>query len=223
MLLTSEEKRTAWIAAGVGAAVLLIYFAGLPLWNRWTALGAALEPKVLLLERLEKRANAQNALIARRDSLARELGTVAGRPAPAGPDQSVPPAARPPAAEKPDQSKPAASGSTGPAAAPSAPGAPPAHAISVAAYVERQANTAKIRFNSLTPFTSGARLQGRQITDARRRRGDAGDDDACAPAAALCAGERRPADAGREAWKSIATSRKARTSRRRCTSSATRR
>ena len=122
--------------------------------------GSALEPKVLLLERLEKRANAQNALIARRDSLARELGTVTGRPAPAGPDQSVPPAARPPAAEKPVQSKPAASGSTGPGAAPSAPGAPPAHAISVAAYVERQANTAKIRFNSLTPFTSALGYRG---------------------------------------------------------------
>jgi hypothetical protein len=152
MILTNEEKRTVRIAAGGGAAVLLIYFAGLPFWNRWTALGAALEPKVLLLERLEERANAQNALLARRDELARELGAVEGRPAPAGPAQCAPPSARPPAAEKPDQSKPAASGPTGPGAAATSPDAPP-HAVSVAAYVERQAGTVGIRFNSVTPFT----------------------------------------------------------------------
>jgi len=192
MILTNEEKRTTRIAAGGGAAVLLIYFVGLPLWNRWTALGAALEPKVLLLEKLEERAKAQNALLIRRDSLARDLGAVEGRPAPAGPAQGAPFSAQPPAAEKPDKSKPAAaasagrtaaaaaSASTGPGDAPSAPGAAPPvpgaapptpgappHAVSVAAYVERQATTVQIRFNSLTPFTPAHGYRGgRSLTPA---------------------------------------------------------
>jgi hypothetical protein len=183
MILTNEEKRTVWIAAGGGAAVLLIYFAGLPLWKRWTALGAALEPKALLMARLEERAKAQNALIARRDSLASELGAVEGRPAPAGPAQGMPPMPRPPAAEKPGPSKsamPGASGSAaaatgpvphspaaaralsglaGPGAAPPVPGTSP-HAVTVAAYVERLAASVGVRFNNVTPFTSTLGYRG---------------------------------------------------------------
>ena len=153
MILTSKEKRTTWIAAGGGAAVLLIYFVGLPLWNRWTALGAMLEPKVLLLQKLEERANAQNALLVRRDALARELGAVEGQAAPSGPAQGAPPSAPPPADEKLGKSsKPATLGPAGPGAAAPSPSAPP-HAVSVAAYVERQAKTVGIRLNSVAPFT----------------------------------------------------------------------
>jgi hypothetical protein len=150
-----------WIAAGGGAAVLLIYFVGLPLWNRWTALGAALVPKLQLMEKLEERANAQNALLVRRDALARELGAVEGLAAPIGPAQGMPsgpvqsapagltqgkpPSAPPPVAEKSQKSNPAAA----PAASPDA----PPHSVAVSAYVERQAGTMGIRFNSVTPFT----------------------------------------------------------------------
>ena len=160
MILTNREKRTISIAAGGGAAVLLIYFVGLPLWNRWTALGAALEPKVLLLEKLQERAKAQNALLVRRDALAQALGAVEGRAAPSGPAQSAPPSASPPAGENPTKpSKPATSGPAGPGAAPASPGAPP-HAVTLAAYIERQASAAGIRFNSVTPFTPAHSYKG---------------------------------------------------------------
>ena len=208
MVLTNEEKRTTWIAAAGGVAVLLIYFVGLPLWNRWTALGAALEPKVQLLAKLQERANAQNALLARRDALARELGAMEGRAAPIGPPQGMPigptqgmppgpvqgmpagptqgrlhgpppgmpvgavqgtpngpaqsmpiasvqgkpPAAPPPGAEKAQKSMPATTGLAMPAAPAAPPGAPP-HSVAVSAYVERQAGTVGIRFNSVTSFT----------------------------------------------------------------------
>jgi len=166
LILTNQEKRTTWIAAVGGAAVLLVYFVGLPLWNRWTALGAALESKVLLLERLEERANAQNALLVRRDALARELGAVESRPAPANPAQGAPPSAPPPAGEKLTKSKPAPSAPAGPGAAAASPSAPP-RAVWVAAYVERQANTVGIRFNSVTPFTPTLGYKdGRSLTPA---------------------------------------------------------
>ncbi len=230
MILKNEEKRTAWIAAGGGAVVLLIYFAGLPLWNRWTALGAALAPKALLMARLEGRANAQNALLARRDSLASELGAVEGRPAPAGAGPRR--AAFGPAAGR---------GETGPVQTGDSrrhqagrrsdclefartfrrgdclrldwtcrpgdwfrrhrTGRCPGRAA--ARRIGRGLRRAASRRRG-SPIQQRdavhvhAQLPRRQIADACRRHGDAGDGNARAAATALQAGERRPAVAGRE-------------------------
>jgi hypothetical protein len=172
LFLTNEERRTTLVAAVGGAAVLLIYFVVLPLWNRWTELGAALEPKLSLLDKLEERARAQNALLARREALERELGQVTGgagasNPAPGAPSSGAPAAAPSssaptsvvpsPASGKTHRTPSASANSTAPRGAPPAaaamPGPAATPAATIAAYVERQARILNIRFNSVTPCT----------------------------------------------------------------------
>lgn len=204
MIFTKKEKRTTFIALGAGAAILMAYYVFLPLWNRWTALGAALEPKVRYLEMLRQRAHAQNALLARRDELAKKLGAVEGRegqpggaaPAAAPPAASSPPQPGPTAMKpntKPDAAPPAAPSTAAPPAAPAAPPAPstsppaatspaekakspaatdapkpppkPPAAVALATYIERQANAAGIRVNSITPTTpSRSCKEGKSFT-----------------------------------------------------------
>jgi hypothetical protein len=181
LIFTKEEKRTTSIAVIGGAAVLLVYYVFLPRWNEWTRLGAVLDSKVRYLEKLHERAAAQNALLARRDELAKKFGAVEGSAGQPGggafpPSMSLPPPQPPPGPAPKPGAKPGtispkvASAPSTPATAtapPAAPGKAPAKAVAaqpapqpaappivtVAAYVERQANAAGIRLNSMTPVT----------------------------------------------------------------------
>ena len=193
MIFTKAERRTTILALLGAAGILIVYYVGIPLWNKWTSLGDVLQPKLQYIDRLRERAAAQNALLARRDELSRKLGAVVGRgpqapksgpsAAPAtgsssltpGPGNPSPPvaaslantsvaasasapdaggaSAKPPQA--PGPSDPESSGRTGTtgqdASASKRPASPPS--VSVAAYVERMANAAGIRLNSIMPMT----------------------------------------------------------------------
>lgn len=151
MIFTKREKRTALVMAAFGTAVLAFYYLALPLRNRWMTLGDELKPRIQYMERLRARAESQNALLARRDELARKLGTLDGSETqPAAGANPAPGPSAPPGGPAKASANSAAPQQPGKAAAThqtprkDAP-RPPA----LTTYVERQANSAGIRLNNM--------------------------------------------------------------------------
>jgi hypothetical protein len=78
LTLTSREKKTLAIGAVIAGVVVLIAYVLVPAGSAWVQLGRVLGPKLQYVERLQERAEEQNALVARRDVLVARLGSVLG-------------------------------------------------------------------------------------------------------------------------------------------------
>ncbi len=76
MKLSHREKRVLYIGAAAAGLTILITWVLLPLGREWSRLGRELEPKLGQLELLQARAQRQEALLARRARLIRQVGSL---------------------------------------------------------------------------------------------------------------------------------------------------
>ena len=94
MTLTSREKKTLVVGAIIAALVLLIAYVLVPVGRAWVQLGSVLGPKLQYVQRVQERAQEQNALLARREVLVGRLGSVLGPEAAPPEEKSEKPKAR---------------------------------------------------------------------------------------------------------------------------------
>ena len=129
MSLTAREKRTVLIGGIVAALLIVVSVVLAPLARRWAELGSELAPKLVRVEALRQRAHRCQLLVARRNRLARQLGSVLG-------------------SGLAEQGHP--SGSAGGAKAGGEPDAPGGGAFSFAAHLERVAKSAKVKVKRIS-------------------------------------------------------------------------
>lgn len=87
MNLTDKEKRVAIAGCAAVALACILTFVIVPLAREWVRLGKVLGPKQHYVKTLQDRLRRQDALLARRQVLRRELGSVLGPEADAPPKE----------------------------------------------------------------------------------------------------------------------------------------
>ncbi len=80
MKLSQRERVMALVGGGMALATVLVTWVLGPTWSRWSEMGDELAPKMERLSVLRERAAGQDALLAERTRLVRELGVLCPAP-----------------------------------------------------------------------------------------------------------------------------------------------
>lgn len=91
MKLSQRERVMALVGGGVALATVLVTWVLGPTWSRWSEMGDELAPKMERLSVLRERAAGQDALLAERTRLVRELGVLSPAPPEEPKKEATPP------------------------------------------------------------------------------------------------------------------------------------